>query len=159
MHETHTEVPGNGTGAQAREPGRSAADSLTVHTEHRAERDTEVLVLWLSGALNKATSARLDGEFEAQAGNAPHVIFDLSGLELIDCAGLETLVRTHRRAAESDQRLSFRQGRHAGRLPLELTRDPHPRFQPVAHRSKQSINENLLRAGHGTPHQRAAHEA
>jgi ABC-type transporter Mla MlaB component len=146
MHETHTEVTRDGVRAPAREPEQAAVDALTVLSEHRLERDVDVLVLWLSGTLNKATSDRLDGEFDTHAGHATHVVFDLSGLELIDCAGLETLVGTHRRAAENDQRTSFRQGPHAGLLPPELTHDPHPRFQPVAHRVNESISENLLRA-------------
>jgi anti-anti-sigma factor len=133
MHETHTEVTTDGSKhAVAREPERAAVGALTVRTEHRAERRADVLVLWLSGALDKSTSALLDREFDKQARHATHVVVDLAGLTLIDSSGLATLLRAHRRAAEHDQRTSFRQGPHAGRLPRELANDTHLRFPPVA---------------------------
>jgi anti-anti-sigma factor len=136
VHETHTQVTAAGSKpALGREPERPAVAALTVRTEHRAERREDVSVIWLSGALDKATSAQLDREFDAQASHATHVVLDLTGLEFIDSSGLEMLVRTHRRARENDQRTSFRQGPHAGRLPLELTHDTHLRFQPIARRA------------------------
>ena len=137
MHETHTQVRADGEHVGASEPERPAVGALTVRTERRAD----VLVLWLSGALDKATSAVLDREFDAQVGHATHVVVDLTGLEFIDSSGLATLVRAHRRAAEHDQRTSFRQGPHAGRLPLQLTHDAHLRFQPAARRANVSTNE------------------
>ena len=95
MHETHTEVTADASKrALAPEPERPAVGALTVRTERRAD----VLVLWLSGALDKATSALLDREFDSQASHAPHVVLDLTGLEFIDYSGLDRLVRTLRRA-------------------------------------------------------------
>jgi hypothetical protein len=35
-------------------------------------------------------------------------------------------------------------GPHAGPLPLELTHDAHPHFQPVARRANVSTNENFF---------------
>jgi anti-anti-sigma factor len=122
MHETHTEVTADGrTLAPARRSRPPAVGALMIRIERRAERHSDVLVLWLSGALDRATSGLLDREFDAQARYASHVVVDLTGLALIDGSGLETLVRTRRRATENDQRTSFRKGPHAGRLPLELT--------------------------------------
>jgi anti-anti-sigma factor len=145
MHETDTEVTAGGSKqALAREPGRPAVGTLTVRAERRAERRGDVLVLWLSGALDHATAALLDREFDEQAGQSPHVVVDLTGLEFIDSSGIETLVRTHRRAREHDQRTSFRQGPHAGQLPLELTRGAHLRFQPAARRANLNTNENFF---------------
>jgi anti-anti-sigma factor len=140
MHETPTEVTASGSNHPvARGPERRVVGAaLTVRTERRAERRGDVLVLWLSGALDKATSAVLDREFDVQARHATHVVLDLTDLEFIDSSGLETLVRTLRRASENDQRLCFRKGPHAGRLPLELTRDAHRRFQPTARRANVS---------------------
>jgi anti-anti-sigma factor len=133
MHETYTEVgSGDIDDPVARGPEAPAAAALTVRTEHRTERRGDVLVLWLTGALDKATAALLDREFDVQAGHATHVVLDLTGLEFIDSSGLETLVGTLRRASENHQRLSFRKGPHAGRLPRELTHDAHRRFQPAA---------------------------
>jgi anti-sigma B factor antagonist len=118
VHETHTQVTADGNKhAVAAGPEPPAAGTLTVRIERRAD----VLVLWLSGALDKTTSALLDREFDAQAGHVTHVVVDLTGLTLIDSRGLATLLRAHRRAGEHDQRTSFRQGPHAGRVPLELT--------------------------------------
>ena len=141
MHEMHTEVTADGSKhAVASEAERPAAGALTVRAEHRAD----VLVLWLSGELDNATSALLEREFDTQAGHATHVVVDLTGLASIDSSGLQTLVRTHRRAAENDQRTSFRQGSHAGRLPRELTHDTHLRFQPIARRANVSNNEHFF---------------
>jgi anti-anti-sigma factor len=145
MNETYTRVTAGGSKpALARESERPEVGALTVRTERRAERHGDVLVLWLSGALDRSTSALLDRQFDAQAGRAAHVVVDLTGLTLIDSSGLATLLRAHRRAYERDQRTSFRQGPHAGRLPLELTHDAHPRFQPVARRATVSTNENFF---------------
>jgi anti-anti-sigma factor len=128
MHEKHTEVTMDASKHEvATEPERPTVGGLTVRTERRAERHADVLVLWLSGELDKATSPLLDRELDAQSGYATHVVVDLTGLELIDSSGIETLVRAHRRSCENDQRTSFRQGRHAGRLPIELTHDAHLR--------------------------------
>jgi anti-anti-sigma factor len=145
MHNTHTEVTADpGQHPPARESERPAAGALTVRTERRAERRADVLVLWLSGALDQATSAQLDREFEAQASHATHVVLDLTGLESIDSSGLKALVRTHQRATENDQRTSFRQGPHAGRLPLELTHAAHPRPQPAAPRTNVNAHETFF---------------
>jgi anti-anti-sigma factor len=133
MHETHTQVTADGSKpALARQPEQPAGGALTVRTERRTERRADVLVLWLSGALDKTTSAVLDREFDAQTGHATHVVLDLTGLTLIDSNGLATLLRAHRRASEHDQRTSFGQGTHAGRLPLELTPRRHLLFRPAA---------------------------
>ena len=141
MHEMHTQVTADASRrAVAREPERPAVGALTVRTERRAD----VLVLWLSGELDNATSALLEREFDTQAGHVTHVVVDVTGLELIDFTGLETLVRTQRRAWENDQRTSFRQGPHAGRLPRELTHDTHLRFQPIARRANVSNNEHFF---------------
>jgi anti-anti-sigma factor len=141
MDETHTEVTADGKEhAPARESYRPAVGALAVLTERRAD----VLVLWLSGALDKATSTLLDREFDAQADHATNVVIDLTGVESIDSYGLDTLVRTYRRACENDQRTSFRQGRHVGLLPRELTRDAHLRFQPAARRAWVSTTENFF---------------
>ena len=119
MHETHTQVTAEASRrALAREPERPAVGALTVRTERRAD----VLVLWLSGALDKTTSALLDREFDSQASHATHVVLDLTALEFIDSSGLDTLVQTLRRACENDQRLSFRHAPHARRRPIGLTR-------------------------------------
>jgi anti-anti-sigma factor len=148
MHETDTEVTADdGQHTVATGPDRPAAGALTVRTEHRTERQADVLVLWLSGALDKTTSALLDREFDAQAGHVTHVVVDLTGLTLIDPSGLATLLRAHRRAGEHHQRTSFRKGRHAGRLPLELTSRRHLRSQPTAREPEPQ--RELLRARDG----------
>ena len=133
MHDTHSGVTTDGSERPvAREPERPPAGALAVRRERRAD----VLVLWLSGALDRATSALLDREFDAQAGHATRLVVDLTGLEFIDSSGLDTLVRTHRRACESDLRLSFRRGPHVARRPLALTRDVQLRSRPASRRAK-----------------------
>jgi anti-anti-sigma factor len=133
MDETHTEVtPGGGKRVLFNERERPAAVARTVRTERRAD----MLVIWLSGALDKATSVLLDREFDEQAAHATHVVVDVTGLQLIDFSGLGTLVRTQRRAWENNQRTSFRHGPYAGRLPEELSDVADGCFQPTATRTE-----------------------
>jgi len=146
MDETHTEVMAGGDQrGPAREPERPRVAALTVRTERRAD----VLVLWLSGALDKATSVLLDREFDEQAAHATHVVVDVTGLQLIDFSGLDTLVRTQRRAWENNQRTSFRHGPYAARLPQELSDHADQRFHSTASRSDRADRRDLLRAHHG----------
>jgi hypothetical protein len=141
MHETQTEVtPADSGRAMGREAERPAIAALTVRAERRTECHADVVVLWLSGLL--------DHEFE-QAAHARHVIMDLTSLELIDSSGLEALVRSHRRASENDRRMSLRPGRHAGRLPAELTRARRLRTPPPARCSTAKDVEELLCARPG----------
>jgi anti-anti-sigma factor len=142
MHETHTQVTADASRrAVAREPERPAVGALTVCTERRAD----VLVFWLSGALDKATSALLAREFASRAGQATHVVLDLTALGFIDSSGLDTLVRTLRRACENDQRLSFRHGPHASRRPIELTRDAQLRSRAASRGADVRTNETSSR--------------
>jgi anti-anti-sigma factor len=141
MHEMHTQVTADASRrAVARELERPAVGALTVRTERRAD----VLVLWLSGALDKATSALLDREFDSQASQATHVVVDLTALGFIDSSGLDTLVRTLRRACENDQRLSFRHGPHARRRPIELTRGAQLRSRAASRDANVRTTENFF---------------
>jgi anti-anti-sigma factor len=120
MQEKHTAVTADASRrAVVREPGKPAVGGLAVRRERRAD----MLVLWLSGTLDRATSGLLDREFDAQAGRVTRLVIDLTGLEFMDSCGLDTLVRAHRRASENDQRLSIRQGPRVAQRLLELTRD------------------------------------
>jgi anti-anti-sigma factor len=102
MDEMHTEVTTDGSEhAPARGRDRPVVGALTVRTERRAD----VLVLWLSGALDKATSTLLDREFDAQADRATHVVIDLTRVESIDSYGLDTLVRTIDARARTTEKL------------------------------------------------------
>jgi anti-anti-sigma factor len=117
MYEEHTAVTaGASNRAAVKEPERAVVGALAV----RRERHADMVFLWLSGTLDRATSALLDREFDALAGRARRLVVDLTGLEFIDSRGLDTLVRAHRRASENAQRLTFRQGPHVGQRPLEL---------------------------------------
>jgi anti-anti-sigma factor len=146
MDETQTEVTAAASKrGLARTRERPAVAALTVRTERRAD----VVVIWLSGALDKATSVLLDREFDQQAAHATHVVVDVTGLELIDFSGLETLVRTQRRAWENDQRTSFRHGPYAGRLPHGLSDNTGRRYQATASRTERPDQRHLLRARHG----------
>jgi ABC-type transporter Mla MlaB component len=146
MDETHTEVNAGGSKrVLASEPEQPPGGALTVRTERRAE----MVVIWLTGALYKATTVLLDREFDEQATHATHVVVDVTGLELIDVTGLETLVRAQRRAWENNRRTSFRYGPYAERLPRKLSDGAHRRFQPAASRSERADQRDLLRARHG----------
>jgi ABC-type transporter Mla MlaB component len=80
------------------------------------------LTLWLSGTLDRATSALLDRELNERAIATMRLFVDVTGLEFIDPRGMESLVRIHRRANERGDRLSFRHGPHVAQRPLGLIR-------------------------------------
>ena len=93
-----------------------AASQLAV----RWERDETALVIWLTGALDRATATVLDRELDARAIGTMHLIVDLTGLESIDSLGLDTLVSVRRRVTARRGRLSFRHGRHVAQRPRGL---------------------------------------
>jgi anti-anti-sigma factor len=107
---------GGGAVADGRQP--IAAGELVV----RWERRPDDLILWLSGTLDRATATLLDRELDAPVIRPTRLIVDLTGLEFIDPAGLDTLVRIHECACERGERLSFRHGPHVAQRPRELTR-------------------------------------
>lgn len=94
-----------------------AAGELAV----RWERGRAALIIWLSGALDRATATLLDRELDARATDTKRLIVDLTGLEFIDMPGLDSLMRIQQRASERGARLSFRRGPHVAQEPLELT--------------------------------------
>jgi ABC-type transporter Mla MlaB component len=96
----------------------AVARQLLVRREHRPE----LSILWLSGALDRATATVLDRELNARSSAATRLLVDLTGLEFIDADGMDSLVRAHERASEQGSRLSFRRGPHLARWPLGLIR-------------------------------------
>jgi anti-anti-sigma factor len=90
-----------------------AARQLVV----RWERGRSALIIWLGGALDRATATMLDRELDARALGRKRLVVDLTGLQFIDSSGLYALVRIHRRVTERGDRLSFRHGKHIARRP------------------------------------------
>jgi anti-anti-sigma factor len=80
-----------------RDPALPAVGTLVVRTERRGA----VLIFWLSGALDRATSRVLDDNLDAQAHHARRVVVDLTELAFIDSYGLTTLERILRRTPGS----------------------------------------------------------
>jgi anti-anti-sigma factor len=109
-----------------------------VRIEHRAD----AVILWLSGTLDRATSALLDRELDAQAGRPMPVVVDLTGLEFVDSSGLDTLVRIHQRAGHSGEKLCFRQGRQGAQRPLELIRNVGRRSRLASRRARVTIEDS-----------------
>ena len=109
---THADpaVPGD------RQP--ATAGELVLRREHRRD----VVIIWLSGALDRVTAALLDRELDAPPTGTTRVIIDMTGLRMIDPAGLDRLRRIHRRASGRGDRLSFRRGLHLAQRPHALTR-------------------------------------
>lgn len=134
MHEIHAAVaPHGGRPAPVDEPARPVVGALTVRRESRAD----VVALWLTGTLDRATSTLLDREFDALSGRGRRLVVDLTGLDFIDSGGLDTLARAHRRASDNAQRLSFRQGPHVGQRPLDLVRDAQLHVRPSFRRAQR----------------------
>jgi len=93
-----------------------AARQLVVRWEHRRT----VSIIWLAGVLDRTTGSVFDREFGARPIGPIRLVVDLTGLEFIDSAGLDTLVGVHRGATERDERLSFRHGQHVAQRPRGL---------------------------------------
>lgn len=107
-----------GAGAAINGSQRFVAGQLLVRREHRPD----TLTLWLSGTLDRATSALLDREVDARESVTMRLFVDVTGLEFIDPRGMESLARIHRRATERGERLSFRHGPHVAQRPLGVIR-------------------------------------
>src|SRR5450755_1150881 len=118
MHLRHKRVTGHGRAVDRATPRGSRPAEFVV----RWERRPDALIVWLSGALDRATSTLLDRELDTQAIRPMRLVVDLTGVEFIDESDLDTLVRIHQRACQSGDRLSFRRGGHVAQRPLELTR-------------------------------------
>jgi anti-anti-sigma factor len=103
-------------GVEAERAGSTA--SLAVAWE----RQREALVIWLSGTLDRGTRSELNTELDARATDPTSLVVDLTGLEVIDASGLDTLARIHRRTTERGDRLCFRLGQHVAQRPQGLIR-------------------------------------
>jgi anti-anti-sigma factor len=101
----------------------AVAGELVVRRECRAG----ALILWLSGDLDRATSALLERELDgARADRRTRLLVDLSGLEYIDSGVVDTLVQAHRRARENGDQLSFTHGPRIVGPPPQLTDSVQP---------------------------------
>jgi anti-anti-sigma factor len=134
MRLEHKHLTGDGSAA-----GRDAREFVV-----RWERSADALILWLSGALDKATSALLDREVNDRSDRPTRLVVDLTGLEFIDSSGLDTLVRMHQRACESGERLFFRQGCHVAQRPLALTRTVQLRSRSAARRAGVNTDDSYF---------------
>jgi ABC-type transporter Mla MlaB component len=88
----------------------------------RWERHCGIQVIWLSGALDQATVTLLEYELDRQTIGQMGLVVDLTGLVLIDSAGLDALVGIHWRASTRGEQLSFRHGPYVEQRPVDLTR-------------------------------------
>ncbi len=124
-----------------REPVRGTVASVGVSSQQlpvarellvRWERRLDPPILWLSGALDRATATVLDRELNERGSSTARLLVDLTGLEFIDADGMGSLVRAHRRACDVGGRLSFRRGLHVARWPLGLVRTLQLRSERAA---------------------------
>jgi ABC-type transporter Mla MlaB component len=90
-------------------------------------------IMWLSGALDQATVTLLDHELDRRAIGMMHLVVDLTGLEVIDSAGLDALIGIDWRASERDDQLSFRHVTRVAQAPVELTPSVRRRSRWAAH--------------------------
>ncbi|MFI0240242.1 STAS domain-containing protein [Streptomyces sp. NPDC016845] len=77
---------------------RTAAGRLRVATTVRGE----ARVITVSGEIDHETGAPLrEAAVEALAGRVPHLVVDLTSVTFMDSAGLNILLRAHRRAVDA----------------------------------------------------------
>ncbi len=105
------------------QPGSpGAAETSLGELVIRMRRDQAGWVLALHGELDLASAPALAQQLDAaQADGRGRVLVDLSGLNFIDSAGLQTLLRADRRQRESGQGLWLRRGPKAVHRMFELT--------------------------------------
>jgi anti-anti-sigma factor len=120
------ETYGHGAAAERRQP--VVAGQLAV----RWERQDAMSIMWLSGALDRATVTLLDREIDGRAIGLLGLVVDLTGLHFIDSSGLDALVGIHWRASKRGDRLSFRHGTRVAQRPVELTRTVRARSRWAA---------------------------
>jgi anti-anti-sigma factor len=155
--------------ARLEKPGRECltggADAIAggdeLHTPGefvvRIEYRADAVILWLGGVLDRATSALLDRQLDAQAGRAVPVVVDLTGLEFVDRTGVEALVRIRQRAGGSRPGLCFRQGPHVAQRPLDLIRTVRRRSRSASRRPEATYKDRyfaLALAGADVDHPR-----
>jgi anti-anti-sigma factor len=127
----------------------AAAKRQPVATEELAvrwERRQVTLIMWLSGALDRAAAVLLERELDARAVGTMPLVIDLTGLEFIDSAGLDALVRIHWRASKRSDRLTFRHGPHIAQRPVALTRTVRRRSQRATLPAAESDETSSTRA-------------
>jgi anti-sigma B factor antagonist len=110
------------TGGTSDRTRPAPAGELAIRRERRADE----VILWLTGKLDRATSALLERELDAHAHSSGRLEVDLTGLEFIDSSGLETLARAHQRARKNGHELSTEGSRVISRL-LQLSNTAPPR--------------------------------
>ena len=88
----------------------------------RSERDGAVHTITLSGELDLATAASVDAELgRVEAGDAPSIVLDLSGLSFMDSTGVRLLINAHARSRADSDRLTLLRGRAAVQRVLQLS--------------------------------------
>ena len=86
------------TGAERRAGDDAAMEDAYFSVE--VQRDGTTLCLKLAGELDWAVTGHVEGALEkARRVAVEHIVFDLSALEFLDLAGLNTIVRTSERGA------------------------------------------------------------
>lgn len=69
------------------------------------------VLLELSGELDMATAASLEGEIASASATRPDaIVLDLRGLDFIDSTGLRTLIAEHDRSLEMGRKFALVQG-------------------------------------------------
>jgi len=86
-------------------------------------RDDGTVVLRVSGRLEHATAAVLEGVLQALGSEPPHVVIDLTAVDHIDSHGLDVLLETeaaaHRRSATVEV-IGIQESLLARRSPLDF---------------------------------------
>ena len=82
--------------------------ALSIYAELQSD---DVLLLSLYGELDRRTTRFIDREVTRAEGSlARQIVIDLSGLDIIDAAGLEVLARAHARSQANGGRVGLLRG-------------------------------------------------
>jgi anti-anti-sigma factor len=100
--------------------GQSSVETAAGTVE--LERDGDVAVLHVTGALDLALAPKLQQLVDRASRSGPRLlVLDLTGVDFLASAGMAVLLKTHRQRAEPTSVRVVAAGRRTMR-PLELTR-------------------------------------
>ena len=95
-------------GMPTRQPVITHGGALSIYAELQSD---DVLLLSLYGELDRTTTRFIDREVaRAEESRAREIVIDLSGLDIIDSAGLKVLAEAHARSQANGGRVGLLRG-------------------------------------------------
>ncbi len=139
-------------------PDSAAASTEPSFECSRAEGALDAAWVHVTGALDIATTPRLERTLRESQSNAQLVVLDLRELVFMDCAGVHAIVDASSRARQAGRRLLLVRGPRERRSPLRTDRPrrrgrgrrPRPGPSPFNPHQRALVSSSLLKTGDGS---------